>query len=66
MIEYFARNRVAANLLMGAICILGAITAFNKLTLEVFPSVDADYISVRMSYPGATPTEAEEAIGVRM
>jgi len=66
MIEYFARNRVAANLLMAAICLLGLVSAFNRLTLEVFPSVEADVVSVRVLYPGSTPTESEEAIGIRI
>ena len=66
MIEYFARNRVAANLLMGAICVMGLLSAFNRLTLEVFPSVEADVINVQVYYPGSTPTESEEAVGVRI
>jgi multidrug efflux pump subunit AcrB len=66
MIEYFARNRVAANLLMAAICLLGLVSAFNRLTLEVFPSVEADVVNVRVTYPGSTPTESEEAVGVRI
>ena len=66
MIEYFARNRVAANLLMAAICVIGLVSAMNRLTLEVFPSVEADVINIRMFYPGATPTETEEALGIRI
>ncbi len=66
MISYFARNRVAANLLMGAICVIGILSVMNHLTLEVFPSVEADVINVRVAYPGSTPTESEEAIGVRI
>jgi multidrug efflux pump subunit AcrB len=66
MIEYFARNRVAANLLMAAICVIGLLSAFNRLTLEVFPSVEADVVNVRVIYRGSTPTESEESIGVRI
>ncbi|NDV60907.1 efflux RND transporter permease subunit [Puniceicoccales bacterium CK1056] len=66
MIEYFARNRVAANLLMASVCVLGLVSAFNRLTLEVFPSVEADVVNVRVFYPGSTPTESEEAIGIRI
>jgi len=66
MIEYFARNRVAANLLMGVICIAGILSAFNRVTLEIFPSVEEDFINVRVVYRGSTPTESEEAIGVRI
>ncbi|MGC9450023.1 MAG: efflux RND transporter permease subunit [Oceanipulchritudo sp.] len=66
MIAYFARNRVAANILMAAICVIGLVSALNRLTLEVFPSVEADVVNVRVIYPGSTPTESEEAIGVRI
>jgi multidrug efflux pump subunit AcrB len=66
MIEYFARNRVAANLLMATICLIGITAAFSRITLEVFPSVEADVINIRVAYPGSTPTESEEAIGVRI
>ena len=66
MIDYFARNRVAANLLMAAVCVVGLISAFNRLTLEVFPSVEADVVNVRVIYRGSTPTESEEAVGVRI
>jgi multidrug efflux pump subunit AcrB len=66
MIEYFARNRVAANLLMAAICVIGLFSASSQLTLEVFPSVEASVVNVRVAYPGSTPTESEEAIGVRI
>ncbi|MFO7725059.1 MAG: efflux RND transporter permease subunit [Oceanipulchritudo sp.] len=66
MIAYFARNRVAANLLMAAICIMGLVSALNRLTLEVFPNVEADVVNIRVAYPGSTPTESEEAIGVRI
>jgi multidrug efflux pump subunit AcrB len=66
MIEYFARNRVAANLLMAAVCLVGLVSALNRLTLEVFPSVEADVVNVRVFYPGSTPTESEEAIGIRI
>ncbi len=66
MIEYFARNRVAANLLMFCICVIGLATALNRLRLEVFPTVEADVVNIRVIYPGATPTEAEEAIAIRI
>ncbi|HKJ90035.1 MAG TPA: efflux RND transporter permease subunit, partial [Oceanipulchritudo sp.] len=66
MIAYFARNRVAANLLMAAICVAGLVSALNRLTLEVFPNVEADVVNIRVAYPGSTPTESEEAIGVRI
>ena len=35
---------------------------FSKTTQEVFPEYTLDTISVRMSYPGATPREVEQSI----
>jgi len=66
MIEWFARNRVAANLLMATVCVFGITSAFNRLTLEVFPSVEADVVNTTVIYPGATPTEVEESVGIRI
>ncbi|HEY5717462.1 MAG TPA: efflux RND transporter permease subunit, partial [Motiliproteus sp.] len=66
MITWFARNPVAANLLMVAIMVSGLYSLANRLPLEVFPDIDLDLINVRVSYPGATPTEVEEALAIRI
>ncbi|MFK8067278.1 MAG: efflux RND transporter permease subunit [Gammaproteobacteria bacterium] len=66
MINWFARNQVAANLLMVAILALGAWSLSSRIPLEVFPSFERDIVTVTMSYRGATPTEVEEAIVIRI
>ena len=64
MIEWFARNHVAANLLMLGIVAMGAWAMLERTPLEVFPSVELESISIDTLYPGATPEEVEEALTV--
>lgn len=66
MIAWFARNHVAANLLMAAILFLGLMSLFKKIPLEVFPTFEADEITVNVSLPGATPEQVEESVAVRI
>ena len=61
-IAWFARNHVAANLLMVVIVCGGLFTMFNRIPLEVFPAFERDIINVSASYPGAAPNEVEEAV----
>jgi multidrug efflux pump subunit AcrB len=65
LIAWFAKNTVAANLLMITILAGGALTV-TKLRLEIFPEFSADMINVSVVYPGAAPAEVEEAICVRI
>lgn len=62
---WFARNGVAANLLMLSILAGGLMTAFS-LKMEVFPEFEADLITVSVNYLGAAPEEVEEAVCVRI
>ncbi|MDP2562700.1 efflux RND transporter permease subunit [Psychrobium sp. 1_MG-2023] len=64
MIAWFARNDVAANLLMFSILIVGFILLGNKIPLEVFPSVEPRTISVSVSLRGATPEDTEQGIAI--
>ncbi len=66
MINWFARNGVAANLLMIVILALGAWSVASRITLEVFPSFERDIVTVTLSYRGATPAEVEEAVVIRI
>ncbi|SDO48640.1 efflux RND transporter permease subunit [Desulforhopalus singaporensis] len=54
-------NRVTPNLLM-IILLLGGFYMSSKITREVFPSFELDYISIRVPYPGASPEEVEQGI----
>ncbi|MCG8314713.1 MAG: efflux RND transporter permease subunit [Pseudomonadales bacterium] len=66
MIAWFARNHVAANLLMLAIIFAGGLSLVQRTTLEVFPEIALDLISVSMSLRGATPEEVEQGLSVRI
>ncbi|MDX8410402.1 MAG: efflux RND transporter permease subunit [Mariprofundaceae bacterium] len=66
MIDWFARNEVAANLLMLIILALGAWSLIDRLPLEVFPEFERDSVTISMSYRGATPAEVEEALVARI
>jgi multidrug efflux pump subunit AcrB len=64
-IAWFARNHVAANLLM-FLLVLGGLSALPSIKREVFPEISLDVITASVEYPGASPAEVEEAICVRI
>ncbi len=66
MIEWFARNSVAANLLMVAIVVMGIFSASKNIPLEVFPSFDADRITISTALRGATPESIEDGVTRRI
>jgi len=67
MIAWFARNGVAANLLMLAIMGAGAWTLYqDKIPLEVFQDMQSRYISVNVPYPASSPEETEETIVLKI
>ena len=61
LIAWFARNNVAANLLMILLIVGGLFSAFS-IQKQVFPSFEIDVISVRVPYLGAAPQEVEEGV----
>ncbi|MCY4046308.1 MAG: efflux RND transporter permease subunit [Cellvibrionales bacterium] len=66
MIAWFAKNAVAANLLMITILMGGLLSLNNKIPLEVFPSIDLDKIQVDVNIRGATPEEVEKGIAIKI
>ena len=64
-IEWFAGNRVAANVLMALVLGAGLITAWH-IKLEVFPEFTLDMISVTVEYLGAAPEEVEEGVCIKV
>jgi len=61
MIAWFARNHVAANLMMIFFILAGAVTALT-MKLEVFPETSLDTITISVEYRGASPSEVEEGV----
>jgi multidrug efflux pump subunit AcrB len=67
MISWFARNSVAANLLMFAVIAAGAWTLLaGKIPLEVFPDMPSRDITITVPYPASAPEEVEEMIVLRI
>jgi len=64
MIAWFAKNGVAANLLMISILICGFLIAKTQIPLEVFPTTEARSISISVSLRGATPEDTEKGIAI--
>ncbi len=65
MVSWFARNSIAANLLM-AVAFIGGVFAFFSLEREMFPTVAVAGASVTVAWPGASPNEVEEQIVTRI
>ena len=65
LIRWFVSNKVVSNLLMILIIVTGA-TTIPMLKMEVFPEIDLNIISVSAVYPGATPSDVEEAICIKI
>ena len=66
MISWFARNSVAANLLMVTIILGGILSLQNGVKLEVFPSSDPDTVTVSVPLRSATPEDVELGVAVRI
>ncbi|MGD8440868.1 MAG: efflux RND transporter permease subunit [Holophagae bacterium] len=64
-LAWFAANHVAANILMIFILASGVLALFH-VVVEVFPEIEADTVTVRVPYRGASPAEAEEGVCVRV
>jgi len=60
-IAWMARNHVAANLLMFVV-LAGGVFGILNVKQEVFPEFDLDLITISVVYPGASPSEVEQAI----
>ncbi|MBL4575348.1 MAG: efflux RND transporter permease subunit [Opitutaceae bacterium] len=65
IIAWFARNHVAANLLMMVILFAGITTAFT-IKKEMFPEMESQRVSINVPYRGGTPIEVEEGVIIRI
>ncbi|MBR9824246.1 MAG: efflux RND transporter permease subunit [Alphaproteobacteria bacterium] len=65
ILGWWARNSVAANLLM-IVAVVGGFMGYNMLNREVFPTVAVNGATVSVAWPGASPQEVEEQIIVRI
>jgi multidrug efflux pump subunit AcrB len=60
-LAWMAQNPVAANLLM-ALLVLGGLLTLPGLKQEVFPEFELDLVTIQIAYPGASPSEVEQAV----
>lgn len=61
LIAWFARNSVAANLLMIIILVAGALSVFT-VRKQMFPEIELNIISIQVPFPGAAPQEVEQGV----
>jgi|TARA_B110000483_G_scaffold228870_1_gene292199 multidrug efflux pump subunit AcrB len=65
LIEYFADNPIAANLMM-IFLLIGGLSGLGSIDKEMFPSFNLDMVRVSVAYPGAGPREVEQQICIRI
>jgi len=65
IIAWFARNHVAANLVM-FLMIAGGLAALPSIQQKSFPDIDFNVITISVPYRGAAPEEVEEGVCVRI
>ncbi|WCE31567.1 efflux RND transporter permease subunit [Vibrio sp. SCSIO 43137] len=65
IIAWFAKNSVAANLLLISVLILG-ISALVGLRKEGFPSIEPNRVTVSVSYDSGDAQQAEEGVTIKI
>jgi len=65
IIPWFARNPVAANLLLMLVIVLG-ITATGKIRKEAFPSMEPDSLTISVSYDSGSAQQSEEGLAIKI
>lgn len=65
LVIWFAENRVAANLFMVSILILGALS-IPQTRKELIPNISLDRININVPYPGSTPEEVESSVVIKI
>lgn len=65
LIDWFAGNHIAANLLM-AFIFIGGLSGISSIDKETFPFVTEDMVRVSVAYPGASPREVVQQVCIRI
>jgi multidrug efflux pump subunit AcrB len=65
IITYFIKDPVAVNVIIFAVFIFGLL-GILALKSSFFPLVDSQNISIRLTYPGASPREMEEGVVLKI
>ena len=66
LIGWFAKNHVAANLLMIGIIGLGVYSLVGEIRKESFPEFIRNQIQIQVPFRGATPEEVEQGVILRV
>ncbi len=66
MIEWFARNHVAANLLMASILLLGIFAVKRDIALELLPDFQLGIVNIVTVLPGGNPQTIESTVTTRI
>ncbi|MFC3093424.1 efflux RND transporter permease subunit [Alteromonas sediminis] len=66
MIAWFAKNDVAANILLVLVMAIGVYVMKTQVPVEMFPQVENRSVRVSMTLPGASPQEVEEGITIKV
>jgi multidrug efflux pump subunit AcrB len=64
-ISWFARNHIAANLLLGVIVFAGLVSLPN-IPQKSMPDIDIKLVTISVEYLGAAPEEVEEGVCIRI
>ena len=65
LISWFARNAVAANLLMFILLVGGFYTVFT-IKKEIQPRLETNFVNVSVPFLGATPLDVEEGVVIKI
>jgi multidrug efflux pump subunit AcrB len=65
LIDWFARNAVAANLLM-VILLAGGLYNVFTIKKEMFPRIDTNFVTVNVPFLGGTPADVEEGVIIKI
>lgn len=64
---WFTQNHVAATLVALTFCVAGLSALLTgRVRREVFPEVAPNIVTVQVPYPGASPTEVEQGVCLRI
>jgi multidrug efflux pump subunit AcrB len=66
MIAWFAKNDVAANILLVLIMLAGAYVMLNKVPVDLFPEIESRSVRVSVTLPSASPQEVEEGVTIKI
>lgn len=66
MIAWFAKNDVAANILLVLVMLVGFYVMKTQVAVDMFPDIEINNVNVTMSLPSASPQEVEEGITIKI